>query len=285
MNFSNSIKVFFIVLLFFIKTQVGWAFYVPSNPNLEIKKFFQEQEKCLNQAKVEPLKRFYAENYQSNDGFDKKSLFELYENTLKNHPDIKYSIKIKNLTIQGDYATVQALSTAHATTIEKSPITGDNANLYICANTLFYLKKNGQDWQIVNEKTLFEKTCLLYGICKNLHIKLITPDLVSAGDNYTATLEVPLKYSKIAMASIKKDIITYPAKDSKEIYKLLDRDGVLERVFNANTTGKNESVTVSLAIASSASNLINLQDIKVEGLGIYLQRVNIMSKSGEKNEK
>ena len=285
MKFINSLKFFLVILLVFINTQMGMAFCFVQPPQIEIKKFFEEQEQCLNQAKVEPLKRFYAENYQSNDGFNKKSLFELYEHTIKNHPDIKYTIKIKSLNVEGDYATVQVFSTATATTLEKSPITGDNADLYISANTIFYLKKNGKNWQIVNEKTLFEKTCLLYGSCKNIHIKLIAPSLISEGEEYTATIQVPLKYSKIAMASIKKDLITYPAKDSKEIYKLLDREGVLERVFRANTTGKNESVAVSLAVAGSASNLVDLQDIKVEGLGIYLQRVNVMPKCGEMNEK
>jgi len=285
MKFFNSFKVFLIILVFICNVQGCFSACYQFDEDIQIRKFFEAQEKALSLGKIDDLKTFYAENYQSNDGFDKKSLFELYGNTVKNHPDIKYKIKIKSLSVQGDYATVQTLSTARATTIEKSPVTGDNADLYISACTIFYLKKNGKNWQIVNEKTLFEKTCLLYGSCKKIGIRLIAPSLVKAGEEYSVTFQIPPKYAKIAMASIKKDVIVYPAQDSKDIYKLLDQEGSLERVFRSNISGKNESVCASLAVAGGVPDFNNLQDLKIEGLGIYLQRVNIMPKSGACNEK
>jgi hypothetical protein len=247
-----------------------------SYDDLQIKKLFLEQQVLMNTAQIDKLKTLYSDNYVSNDGFDKSALFNLYQDTVKNHPDIKYDVYVTKITVDGDYATVRTVSKTKASTCEKSQITHDNGLLSIDMETMFYLKKIGQDWKITSEQTLAERTTLLYGDCKNADIKLCAPEMVEENSEYSAILKVSPKYAKNAMGSIKKELITYPAQNVEDIFKGFDNTGELERVFKSNDSHYNETIAASVAFASQQSGRPNSLDFKISGLGILLQRVNIL---------
>lgn len=248
-----------------------------NNDTAEIKSLFNKQKTYLNTSNIEELKKLYSENYLSNDGFDKETLFKLYEDTLKNHPDIKYDIYITKLTVEGCYATVRAINKSTATTAEKSQITGDNGLLTIDMETVFYLKKTGNEWQIFAEQTTSEKTSLLYGDCKNSGIELFAPECIASNTDYTAILKLPVKYSQYAMGSIKKDPIIFPSPQTPDIFKAFDSIGVIERIFKSNTKGNNETVAASVVFALPKTDKYNTIDIKISGLGVLLQRVNVIT--------
>ncbi len=244
---------------------------------LAIKNLFEQQKIYLNTLNIEKLKLIYSDDYLSNDGFDKETLFKLYEDTIKNHPDIKYDIYITKLSVDGSYATVKAINKSTASTAEKSQITGDKGLLTIDMETVFYLKKSCGVWQIVAEYTLSEMTSLLYGDCKNSGIKLFAPECIAANTEYTASLKMPEKYAQYAMGSIKKESIIFPTPQTPDIFKPLDSIGLLERIFKSNSKGNNETIAASIALALPKKDKYNNINIKISGLGVLLRRVNVIT--------
>ncbi|MDD3420513.1 MAG: hypothetical protein PHE78_07960 [Candidatus Gastranaerophilales bacterium] len=287
MKFKQIFRVLLVIALVFCANLSSYAAF-RGGADLPIRKLFYAQQVFLNNANIERLKSLYSENYKSNDGFNKDDLFKLYADTVKNHPDIKYDVVLTNIKIDGDYATVRAISKSKATTSKKSSITNDNGILSIDMETIFYLKKNGENWQIVSEQTVLERTSLLYGDCKEADIILCAPELVQSNEEYTVSLRVSPKYAKYAMGSIKKDLITYPAQNSPDIFKIFDNTGEIERIFRANNTNHNETVAASVAFASPTITKSKNLDLKISGLGVLLQRVNVLSspsiKETEKKE-
>lgn len=269
-------KLVCILSLFLFSIGSSYAAGNLSCDDLQIKKLFLEQQMFMNNSQIDNLKTLYSDNYVSNDGFDKAALFNLYSDTVKNHPDIKYDVAITKITVDGDYASVRTVSKTKASTCEKSQITHDNGILSIEMETIFYLHRVGQDWKITSEQTLSERTTLLYGDCKNADIRLCAPELVEENSEYTASLKVSPRYAKYAMGSIKKEFITYPAQNVQDIFKSFDQTGELERVFKSNDKHYNETVAASVAFASVKSGAVSSLDFKISGLGVLLQRVNIM---------
>lgn len=248
-----------------------------TNDVAEVKNLFGKQKTYLNTSNIEELKKLYSEDYLSNDGFNKESLFKLYEDTIKNHPDIKYDVYIRQLSVCGSYATVKVINKSNATTAEKSTITGDNGLLTIDMETVFYLKKTCGEWKIVAEQTISEKTSLLYGDCKTAGIKLCAPECIAANKDYSAILKMPAKYAQYALGSIKKDPIVFPSPQTSDIFKPFDSIGVIERLFTSNSKGNNETVSASVAFALPKKDKYNNIDIKISGLGVLLQRVNVIN--------
>lgn len=288
MRVFKAISTFIFVLsLLFFNMANSYALSNFSNNFSEIKNIFEQQKCFLNRSDIDNLKNLYSEDYISNDGFDKTTLFNLYKETLKNHPDIKYNIGITKITVDGDYATVKTLNRSTATTAEKSKITNDNGLLSVDMETIFYLEKQNNIWKIVAEQTISERTSLLYGECKKAAIRLHVPEFISANKEYIATLKLPEKYSKFAMGSIKQELITYPSEDPGDIFKNFDSVGIIERIFTPNATGNNETVAASIAFASPCLGPNNNMDFKISGLGVLLQRVNVFSgpQNRLKNEK
>lgn len=276
MKISKTIMAFiFAISLLFFNVSNSYAFSNVPKSFVEIQKVFEQQKCFLNEAKIEELKSLYSEDYSSNDGFDKNTLFNLYQDTLKNHPDIKYDILVTKITVDGDYATVKTVNKSTATTLQKSQITNDNGLLSIDMETIFYLQNKSGLWQIIAEQTISERTSLLYGECKTANVKLYVPEFIPAGKEYTAVLEVPEKYSKFTMGSIKKELITYPSEDPGDIFKTFDSVGIIERIFTSNTQEKNEMIAASVAIATPYIGTNNNIDTKISGIGVLLQRVNL----------
>ena len=283
--FKTITTYIFALSLLFFNASSSYAFSNISKSFIEIKNVFEQQKCFLNEAKIENLKPLYADDYLSNDGFDKSTLFSLYQDTLKNHPDIKYDIIVTKITADGDYATVKTLNKSTATTAEKSQITHDNGFLSVDMETIFYLQKKCGLWQIVAEQTISERTSVLYGECKNADIKLYAPEFIPAGKEYTVTLELPEKYAKFAMGSIKKELITYPSEDPGDIFKNFDSSGVIERIFQPNSQEKNETIAASVALAAPCFGSNNNPDLKISGIGVLLQRVNLCSVPPKQNQK
>ncbi len=273
--FKTIITFIFILSLLLFNASDSYAFCNVSKSFVEIKKVFEQQKCFLNGAKIDNLKNLYSEDYMSNDGFNKATLFDLYKETLKNHPDIKYEIVVTKITVDGDYATVKTINKSTATTAQKSEVTNDTGLLSVDMETIFYLQKKGEIWQIVAEQTISERTSLLYGECKNAEIKLYAPEFITADKEYTVGLELPEKYAQFAMGSIKKELITYPSEDPGDIFKSFDSSGNIERIFQPNSKGQNETIAASVAIASPCLGPNNNLDVKISGIGVLLQRVNV----------
>jgi len=288
-GFMRFYKIFTIIVLvlnlFLINASKSYAFSKIGNNYAQIRNVFEKQKFFLNHSKIDKLEELYSDDYFNNDGFDRETLFKLYQDTLDNHPDIKYDVIITKITADGDYATVKTVNKSTATTANKSSITNDNGLLSIDMETIFYLENKGGTWQIVSEQTISERTSLLYGECKNADIKLYSPEFLPSDKEYTVGLQIPEKYSGYAMGSLKKELITYPSQDPNDIFKTFDSLGMIERIFRTNKQGKNETVSASVAFAKPTVKADKSLDFKISGLGVLLQRVNIYFPQTEKNEK
>lgn len=253
--------------------------YVDHKALLEVRKTFEQQKNALNEFKLDELKSLYSDNYTSNDGYTKENLFSLFKDTWKNHPDIKYDMSITKIQLNGDYATVKTLLKTTATTAEPSEITKDTGYLNIASETIFHVKKIGKSWKIYAEDTLSEKIYLLYGSCKDMDIQFFAPELVKADSEYTASLKIPSQFAKFAMGSIKNELIVYPEAETKDIFKSISTNGILERVLKSNTTCNNETASAYVAFTEPFFDKANNIELKVSGLALIMQRVNVIPQS------
>lgn len=280
MRIKSLFNIFLIIIL---SISIVAPSYALGNINqktlLEVKKTFEKQKRALNEFKIDELKSLYTENYTSNDGYNKEKLFNLFKDTWKNHPDIKYDMSITKIKLNGDYATVKTISKTTASTAEPSDITKDNGDLNIDAETIFHIKKIGKSWKIYAEETLSEKIYLLYGSCKDMNIKFYAPELVNADSEYTASLKVPVQFAKFAMGSIKNEVIVYPESETKDIFRSLGSNGILERVLKSNTTNNNETASAYIAFTEPFFDKANNIELRVSGLALIMQRVNVIPQS------
>ena len=90
------------------------------NTQNEIKDIFVKQDNFTNSHNLDKLSDLYAESFMNNDGFDKKLYFKLIKDTWETYPEIQYDTVIRDIQIDGDYASVQTFETALAVTHEQS---------------------------------------------------------------------------------------------------------------------------------------------------------------------
>ena len=118
---------------------------------------------------------FDLTKFVNNDGFDKKLYFKLIKDTWETYPEIQYDTLIRDIQIDGDYASVQTYETALAVTHEQSEKVDAYGELRSNANSIYYLKKSGKKWQIVSEQVLSEKSQLKYGDARFIKMDLNAP--------------------------------------------------------------------------------------------------------------
>ena len=142
------------------------------------------------------------------------------------------------------------------------------------ADSVYYLKKVDGKWKVSYDKVVDEVTSMLYGDAANLDIKLTAPKEVTPGYEYCASLEFIPPKDSFAIASISKDEVEYPQKPTKEVFRKLPDDNILERLFIANSDNKNEYV-----IASIGLTIADIKDLSIKlsltGFGYQIIRVNV----------
>ncbi len=249
------------------------------NTKQQIWDVYENQDKFTNEHKLEKLSELYAENFINADGFDKKVYFQLIKETWESYPDIAYDTVIRDIQIDGNYATVQTLETALATTTEYSKTIEAYGELRSYANCIYHLQKFGQKWLITSEQVLNEKSQLKYGDARFVKMNLSTPQIVNAGDEYTASLEIELDGDETAVASIDSQPIIHPLAEPEEAFRNLTADNQLERIFRANKDNINEYVTASIGIAKAEPYDNTQSRVYVSGIAFLITRVNVIPKN------
>lgn len=244
----------------------------------EVRNVFKKIHNCVNNFDLEGLKTLYSPKYLNADGFNNKMYFELIEKTWKLYPDIKYSINIDTVNIFENTAVVMASETATATTSEKVEETEIKGYLTSKSDSIYYLEKNGDQWVITSDSTIFEETKLTYGEANELKIELIVPQLVPSKKEYTASLKVvPFDKKMILIGSIGQEKITFPHVNAQEVYRKLPEDGILERIFTANNDNLNEYIVASVGITRTKVTKDKNVKLIITGLGYIITRTNIIS--------
>ena len=246
------------------------------NTREEVKKVFEKQDEYTNSHNLEKLSELYSEDFVNTDGFGKKVYFQLIKDTWDTYSDIIYSTVIRDIQINGDFATVQTYETALATTHEQSETMDAFGELRSCANSIYYLKKFGKKWQITAEQILNEKSQLKYGDARFIKMDLTAPNMINAGEEYTASLDIELGNNENAVASIENQKIIHPLELPKEIFRQLDSQNRLERIFTANTLNINEYATASIGIAKAVPYDETRARVYVSGIAFLMTRVNVI---------
>lgn len=251
---------------------------VPLNSETDIKKILCNHLKYSNQYNLDALKSLYADTYTNADGFNKETYFDLIKKTWDSYPDIKYGITIKNINIDSDNAIAQVSESATATTNSESGIVNKKGLLESASNNVYYFKKIDNKWLITSDYVLSEKTFLKYGSAQDIKVDLTAPCQISADTQYTSTLEIVPPKNSLIIASIGKEDITYPQTVSKEVFRKLPQDGVLQRVLKSNNKNINEYSVASFGITKAEITGTEIK-VYVTGLGFIMTRINVIPKN------
>lgn len=246
----------------------------------EINMFLNNYLKYSNTHDIENLQKLYADNYFSGDGLNKEQLTNLMKDTWKNYPDIKYSSIIKAIRINDNLATVESFDIASGETSKKSDITNDIGLLNSDSHNILYLQRYGKTWKIISDHITYEKTTIKYGSAKNTNVDFYVPEQVNSGENYTASLHVSIPNNVICLGSITREPIVYPQTKQEEVFRQIQPDvGELERVMKANTNNNNELISASAGFTEIVQDKNISTDIRLTGIAVIMQRVNIVPKS------
>ena len=246
------------------------------NSNIRgVKSVLNSQIKYANKNNFDKFIATYDTNYKNGDGYDIDIYSKLVKELWENYDNIKYGIKIKDITFEDD-------GTAKVSLIETSsadiPVTKKmNGVLKSEADSIYYLKKINGKWKVTSDKINEEVTSMLYGEAINLDIKLSAPQEVTPGYEYTATLEFDPPKDTFAIASIAKDKVEYPQKQAKEVFRKLPDDHILERLFVANSDNANEYIIASIGLTKADIKDMSIK-LSLTGFGYQIIRVNVVDK-------
>lgn len=273
----------------FVKTQysdelneklssIGFGRMFSLTPKEQLEKVFSDYVKYANRHNVKRLRLIYDDKYVNADGFDVEAYFKMIEQTWEIYPDLKYDIAIRDMKINGSYAIVQTQEKALGTSNKPSEYLKDSGMLESSSEVIYYLKKAGGSWVITSDNPISERTALKYGDAKNIAFNLISPNVVTQGDEYTVLLEAGSVKNTIFLGSITNENIEYPPKRPAEVFRKIQEDGLLERVLKANTDGYNEHAVASVGLTKAAISEDKDITLNVSGVAFLINRVNVVER-------
>ncbi len=258
-----------------------------------IQTLLENQIKFSNKYDFENISKLYASEFINADGFDRNVYFKLIKETWKSYPQITYGAQIKDITANERYAQAQVCETASAVILDPGGL--GTAELFSQANTIYHFEKTGDNWLITAEQLVDEKSFLRYGEARFIKMDLNAPALMEAGKPYTATLFIDAPQNSVVIASISRAAITYPQNKPEDVFRRMNEDNVLERMFTTNKDNLNEYAVASIGIAMPpAPQQKNKRSAKANkgsgGMAVIMTRVNVVpanksAVNGEADEK
>ena len=275
-------KIILITLLSFFLTPTSFAeektpvfnLHLFNNDTREVKSLLNSQVRYANRNNFKKFINTYDKNYVNSDGFNLETYSDIVKDVWQSYDKIKYGIKIKNIEIKDDCAIVSLDETSSAIIPDKNM----NGVLRSEADSVYHLKKIDGKWKVTYDAVNSENTSMLYGDARDLDIKLTAPHEIEAGVEYTASLEFTPPENSIAIASIASDKVEYPQKQTKEVFRKLPDDNILERLFISNTDNVNEYIIASIGITKADINDLSIK-LSLTGYGYQITRVNVKQKT------
>ena len=254
-----------------------WGIF--QNDTREIKSLLNSQVRYANRTNFDKFIATYDKNYKNADGFDLETYSTLVKDIWKTYDKIKYDIKIKDIAIKDDCATVKVEEFSYADIPVSEKMDGV---LKSEADSVYYLKKINGKWKVSSDSVITENTSMLYGDAIDLDIKLTAPSEIPANTEYTASLEFTPPEDTIAIASIASDKVEYPQKQAKEVFRKLPDDNILERLFISNSDNVNEYVVASIGLTKADISDLSIK-LSLTGFGYQITRVNVIPKKTEES--
>lgn len=237
----------------------------------EIEALLARIESDWNAHNLEKVMGDYANDYINNDGLDKAAVTKLIEDFWKTYPDAKTASRIKEIRIEGNFATVVSRDTAVGTTATSIPDVGARGELSSVSESQLYLKKTGDTWKIIGDRIDFEKVRVAFGLAKTLNAEFSAPEQVKSGRQFSAKLEVDLPSGYTAVGSISSQPLDNPQPAPAESLRLVE-GGTLERIMGANNANKNELLMATVGITDHPRT-------PLRGLEILTRRLNVIPAS------
>lgn len=254
-----------------------WGIF--QNDTREIKSLLNSQVRYANRTNFDKFIATYDKNYKNADGFDLETYSTLVKDIWKTYDKIKYDIKIKDIAIKDDCATVKVEEFSYADIPVSEKMDGV---LKSEADSVYYLKKINGKWKVSSDSVISENTSMLYGDAIGLDIKLTAPAEIPANTEYTASLEFTPPEDTIAIASIASDKVEYPQKQAKEVFRKLPDDNILERLFISNSDNVNEYIVASIGLTKADISDLSIK-LSLTGFGYQITRVNVIPKKTEES--
>lgn len=251
-----------------------------SNKAVEERTIRQAVAKLLmasNNHDLKTLLSYYSQQFTSGDRMDLKTIKAMIEETWEMYPDIRYSTKILQIRLNGDWATVETEDSSIATAKTNKTESGKVGKLISNSRTLMFWHKVGNRWLIESDATLYEEASIRFGDLKGLEVRLAAPDQVFSGEGYTAKVTMPLDGPVYAIAAINREPIIFPHTKVKERYRTLSQNKPsLERVFEANTDNRNELVSATIGLIEVVRDENQRPQVRLNGLATLVKRVNVL---------
>ena len=239
-----------------------------------IVKFFQEHVYYANQNDLSNFLKLYSPSYISNDGFNIDSTRDLFTDLWKQYTGIKYKNKVNSIAFYGDTAVVNVSEVATA------GIANDNkkGELKSFVDVIYYLERKGNSWIITGENVITEEITIMWGDARSVAMYLEAPQLVGAGEEYSAKLFIAPPSGIYAVGSISSEVVSYPQRPQKDVFRKFSQDYSLERIMTANSEDTNEYVVASIGYSrpSAKSSGYNMN---LSGYACLIRRVNIVPKN------
>ena len=249
------------------------------SPEAQIRSFYKSFSKYSEHNEAEKLKALYSNSFLNNDGFDKDTIFKMMTDSVDAYKDIKNTLDIEKINVDGNYAVVDLHEFAIGSTSKINNNTGDYGLISSDMYYTDYLQKEGGKWKIISTNIKSEKVMLKYGEAKNMAVEIIAPKLVPAGSEYNVDVNLSSPDGVVLIGSIVNDQILYPQVQKKDVFRAIKSDELC-RVLKSNTEGNNEYATATIAITR-----VSVQPPKVTvgmtGMAFIMTRINIVNSKKE----
>lgn len=254
---------------------VGFGKFFTADPQKEITNLFKKLDSYNEKSDIKKTKMLYSEDFVNNDGFDKTMYMKAVKSGYTSYENKKVTTKINSISVNDSYAVVHVTENGEAETVKPSDDIGDKGQIIASADVYYYLQKINKKWQITSANVVDENFSILYGYAKNVYFALNVPNQIKANSEYTATLSFAPMKDVLVSASINHEPIIYPTPTTSKAFKTVNSDGVLERIFTANSDNYNEYVIASIGLSRPKMVAQNSYNIQLEGTAFVIRRVNV----------
>lgn len=238
-----------------------------------INAFLDSLESDWNNHNSTNLLKHYSDDFINGDGLSLEAVKDLTLELWDAYPDIKTKSQDRTVRVFGEYATVESTDIFEGRSSMIRQEVGANGVLKAVSVGQLFLKKFGPKWKITSDKTIFEKVSIGYALGSELidqnKIKLIAPEQVAGGQQYTARIDFELPSDVKPVAAISKEVLLYPQVAAEDKFRLIN-EPKLERLIPSNKSGKNELVTATVGLTGGALKP------KLLGLVFLTRRVNVI---------
>jgi len=271
---------------------VGFGKMFSADPQKEITNLFKKMDSYTEKKDLKRIRALFSDDFVNNDGFD----IDIYMKSLKSGFDTysnrTVTTKINSISVNDDYAIVHVTENGEAETLKPTANIEGYGLVIASADVYYFLKRNGKSWKITSANVMDENCSILYGTAKNIYFSLNVPTQVKAGTEYTSSLSfAPIKDTLVA-ASLSTEPIVFPLPMQREDFKTVKNDGVLERLFVANSDNYNEYAIAAIGMTKPQIISQDAFNLKLVGTAFVIRRVNVVKpmknsflKNGKKADK